>query len=399
MNYITHLENDILAKWIEHGQDKKNGGFHGYMDANWKPQLDAPKGLLQHARILWSFAAAYRKTANPVYKTIAQQTRAYLKEKFFDRTNQGWYWSVDAKGVPLDKRKHVFSHAYVIYAYSEFALAFSDETALQTALSTFFAMDRHAFDKKNGGYIESFSETWDEIDQHPDLGIKGRKKTMNSHLHMLEALTSLYRAERKLQGSPEENLEQRLNQILDICTKRVFNPDRSSLDMFFEHDWRRLPSPTSFGHDIEASWLIDDAALELGREKETRSISEKLARNTLTSVVRGAGMYTEGDSAGNPANKSRFWWALAEGLVGYLNAYLVFKNETYFEAYKTIEDWIFTHQFDTRLGDWHEEIDEHDQIKGPKCHLWREPSHQTRACLEVDRRWQTKILPLKPKNE
>ena len=381
MDWLDHLERGILAHWIKHAPDTARGGFLGKLGPAWEPDPAAPKGLVQHARFMWTFSAAYRHLERPEFKIMADRARSFLEDFFRDRLHGGWLWSVSAGGPALDARKHVYPHSFVIYAFSEYARAFGDPGALDTALETFSLLEKHVLDREHGGYIESFDQGWKEIPQHEDIGIKGNRKSMNSHIHMLEALTALCLASGNA-AAPHA----RLLDLIGICGSKIFNPARHSLDLFFERDWTRLPSPTSFGHDIELSWLMSEATHVAGlQEADTRETTILLARNTLKAVLPGGGrgIAYEGDSAGAAHDKRRIWWAEAEALVGFANAYRLTGEQAFREAFLEIEQWVENHQIDRTHGDWHEAIGPDDRPSGDKGHLWKEPYHQSRACLEL----------------
>jgi len=379
MNYRRHLEDVILKPWIEHAPDRAHGGFYGKLDHRWQPDPDAPKGLVQHSRFLWSFSAAYRRTHHPEYRRMADQARAFLMTHFHDRKHDGWFWSVEADGTPRDRRKHVYPHSFVIYAFAEYARAFDDSEARQTAIDTFQLLEQRARDPGHGGYRESFTENWAETGQHEDMGISGRRKSMNSHIHLLEAATTL------LPAYPAARA--RLLELLELCINHIFNPSRASLDLFFEDDWTRLPSPTSYGHDIELSWLLDEAAQALGTPDAAVAVTKALATNTLKGLVTGQGLHYEGDATGRIVDRRRVWWVQAEALVGFLNAYQRTRDSAFLKAFEDIRHWICARQADLALGDWHEETSERGPATpGFKGHLWKEPYHQSRACLEAERR-------------
>ncbi len=385
---LKHLENGILKPWAEHALDRENGGFYGSLDENWKPDARAPKGLVQHARFLWSFSAAFERLGRGAHRELADHAYAFLLNRFRDPKFGGWYFTVDYAGRPLDARKHVYAQSFVIYAFSQYAKAFRNEDALDVALETFRLVDRRAHDDAQLGYSECFTEDWQEADQHPDFGIQGKRKSMNTHIHMLEAVTTLHLASEKIRCASDPLVEERLRELMGLCAEKIFNPARKSLDLFFEKDWTRLESPTSYGHDIELSWLLHEAGEALGIAERFYPVSIALAEGALRGLSDGEGLYYEGDSSGACEDRRRVWWVQAEGAVGFLNAFALTGEPRFLSAFDSIQKWISDHQADSRLGDWHEEIDERGEPHGKKGHLWKEPYHQSRACLEVERRLQ-----------
>ena len=251
--YLRHLTDGIMAFWIKHGLDLRNGGFYGGLDRKGNPLSSLPKGLVQHARFLWSFSAAYRLDPQPAYHDMADRSFNFLQERFYDPARLGWYYLVSAEGLPLNKQKHLYGQSFAIYGLSEYFLAFGNEEALGLALETFGVIDKFGHDSQWRGYRESFSEKWSPIPQHPDYGVSGDQRTMNTHLHLLESFTNLYRA------SKDATVKNRLEELIDLCANTIADPKRGCAFQFFEHDWTPLPSPVSYGHDIELSWLLTEA--------------------------------------------------------------------------------------------------------------------------------------------
>lgn len=392
-NYLDHLQNHILPFWEKYSVDQKRGGFFGKIDLRGKADHEASKGLVQHCRYLWTFSAAYEQFSESRYEKIAKHALDFLFKHFKDLEYGGYFFAVEADGRPLDSRKHVYPHSFVMYAMAEYARVFNDQTVLNEALQVFQLLETKTHDSKFGGYAESFDKAWIEIDQHEDMGIAGKRKSMNSHIHMLEALTTLAKACRANTnvGSVDLVLE-RLRELVDLCVGKIFNPNRKSLDLFFEKDWTRLPSPTSFGHDIELSWLLEEAAHFLGVVDKTRPVSFSLAENSLKGLKPNSGLLYEGDAhAEKILDSRRVWWVEAEALVGFYNAYKILGNTTdgkrYLAAFENVEKWIFENMVDREFGEWFEEISGDGLVDGQKSlmkgHLWREPYHQSRACLEI----------------
>jgi mannobiose 2-epimerase len=382
--YLRHLADGIMAFWIEHGPDARHGGFHGALDRRGNPLPGRQKGLVQHARFLWSFSAAHRLDPQPVYRDMADRSLAFLRERFYDPARLGWYYLVSAEGLPLDKQKHLYGQSFVVYGLSEYALAFGDEEALSLALDTFGVMDRAGHDSQRGGYAESFSEAWDPIPQHPDFGVSGDRKTTNTHIHLLESFTNLYRASR------DGTVQQRLGQLTDLCANTIIDARRGRALQVFEPDWTPLPSPVSYGHDIELSWLLTEAAdvLETDNAGSIYERSLSLARGVARTGLdaENGGVFYEGDESGGITERQKVWWVQAEALVGFLNAYALSGDDSFMDAFASVEDWVFARQIDREQGEWHQEITPGGECRGEKGSLWKTPYHNARACIEIVRR-------------
>ena len=382
--YLRHLADGIMAFWIEHGLDSRHGGFYGGLDRKGNPIPSLPKGLVQNARFLWSFSAAYRLDPQPAYHDMADRSFSFLQEHFYDPARLGWYYLVSAEGLPLNKEKHLYGQSFAIYGLSEYSLAFGSEEALGLALETFGVVDKFGHDSQWRGYRESFSEEWNPIPQHPDYGVSGDRKTMNTHIHLLESFTNLYRA------SKDATVKNRLEELIDLCANTITDTKRGCAFQFFEHDWTPLPSPVSYGHDIELSWLLTEAGdlcgiSDMGSIHErSLSLARGVARNGLDR--ENGGVFYEGDERGRATGKQKVWWVQAEALVGFLNAYALSGDESFIDAFVNVEEWVFARQFDREYGEWHQEITPEGKCSGEKGSLWKTPYHTARTCIELARR-------------
>lgn len=382
--YWSHLTRDILPFWIEHGPDVSHGGFYGGLERDGKPLPALPKGLVQHARFLWSFSAAYRLDARAEYREMADRAFNFLCRSFYDPAEQGWFYLVSADGVPLDRTKHLYGQSFVIYGLSEYYLATDRSDALALALETFHTIDRAGHDSRWLGYNESFSAQWQPVSQHPDLGVSGDRKTMNTHIHLLESFTSLYRA------TGDSTVGSRLGELIDLCVNTIVDPGRGHTTLYFERDWTRLPGLVSYGHDIELSWLLTEAAHARGyvdgRAAENCSLwlADAVRRDGLD--TENGGLFYEGQAQGQPTARQKVWWVQAEGLVGFLNAHALSGDKRFREAFQAMEGWVWSRQVDTQYGEWHNTIEPDGTVSGEKGGVWKTPYHTGRACMELVRR-------------
>ena len=281
------LENNILRFWLDKMVDHEHGGFYGRIDGHGVLHSEAEKGAILNARILWSFSAAYRVLRNPKYLKIATYAKDYFIAHFFDPEYGGVYWSVDDKGNPLNTRKQFYAIGFAIYGLSEYARATGNREALEYALQLYDCIEEHALDRKYNGYIEACTREWDEIaDMRLSELDANYPKSQNTHLHIIEPYTNLLRCLKELHAQescdyvptigsvlpvgvtiPAETIvavEASLRNLIDIFTDRILNPETHHLDLFFEMDWTRGAGQLeSYGHDIECSWLMHEAALVL----------------------------------------------------------------------------------------------------------------------------------------
>jgi len=379
---IREVKENILPFW-QNMADKENGGFLGETDFYGKPDKTAGKGCILNSRILWTFSAAYGLFGDEAYKACAQRARDYLSSAFLDKANGGLYWLVDHKGKALDTRKQFYNIAFGIYALSEHYRATGDKSSLELAMSLFDVTEKYGFDPSTGGYIEACDREWRSIS---DSRLSGKDlncpKTMNTNLHVLEAYTNLTRA------SGDERVRKALEALLRVTLDKIVNPDWH-FELFFDMAWNSLIKDISYGHDIEGSWLLYEAALVAGDEnliakmKQTALAIAEVIYNAAIDHKNG-GLLSGCDAAGHIHNKKE-WWPQAEAVVGFYNAYELSNERKYFDAADSIWAYIQNHFVDRAHGEWHNELnpDNTPDTSMPKAGFWKCPYHNARACFEV----------------
>ena len=366
------LEENILPFWQERMVDNEHGGFYGRIDGHDILHSDAPKGAILNARILWTFSAACRVLHKTEYRIMAARAYDYLMLRFVDREFGGVYWSLNADGTPLDTKKQTYAIAFVMYGLAEYARLTGDEDAKRQAISLFHDIERHAFDATNVGYVEALTRDWQPIaDMRLSEKDENGSRTMNTHLHVLEAYTCLYRI------WPDEQLEKQLRTLVNIFVTRIYNPENGHLDLFFDDCWRGKRDKHSPGHDIEASWLLQEAIEVLG--------DEKLLQQTLPVIHHLAQASEEG------IMKESQWWCYAEAVVGFYNQYQLYKEDKPAESiinYEMAEaayEYITTHLVDYVHGEWHWGLMPDGSVdrENDKAGFWKCPYHNSRMCLEI----------------
>jgi mannobiose 2-epimerase len=382
----NELENDLIPFWLERSIDTENGGFIGQMSNDETIDTEAPKGLILNTRILWSFSALYKFSQDARFRGMAQLAYDYLEAYFLDSSFGGVFWLLDYKGHPLDNKKKIYGQAFYIYALAEYYQAFEDSSALERAGEMFDLIETHSRDRTYGGYIEVCNRDWSMAD---DLRLSDKdmdeKKSMNNHLHLLEAYTNLYHIR------PESRLRERLTELIDIFDQRITDPDTGHLNHFFDDTWFPKSDNYTFGHDIEASWLLCEAAEVLEEPALTIRVQQlafKLARLTLAEGLDNDGGLNYEGRAGQVTNPNREWWPQAESVIGFLNAYEISVDDSFLEAAKNAWTYIEKYFIDRRHGEWFWRIDttglpDPDE---PKVSQWKGPYHNIRACLEIIKR-------------
>jgi mannobiose 2-epimerase len=386
--FRDNLQQGILKFWIDHAIDREHGGMIGWLDRQGKPILPGTKSLVQQARIVWTFSAAYRQFPEPIYKDVATHTLKFLREKMLDPRFGGFYWLVDRDGRIMDVKKHLYGESFAIYALAEYARAFNDPRARREALALFRLIDAKAHDDVNGGYREAFLMNWRPFLADATLGALGRK-TMNAHIHLLESFTTLYLA------TKDAKVRARVEELLDLCLNKIVDTDQGYARLYFTDDWQPADSETSsYGHDIELNWLLTEAAEALGRgdDPKVKKVSLALVDHTLRDGFdrQHGGVWNEGPAQGPARDKRMIWWVQAEATVGLLNAYQLTGKEEYRQLFEQQARYTLDHFADRQYGEWYNTIGTDGRITGDKANEWKAPYHAARACLEVLRRLQEK---------
>lgn len=377
------LEKNILNYWIDRVTDHENGGYYGRVDGREQVHPEAEKGAIMNARILWAFSAAYRVIGKPEYLEAATRAKNYVRDHFLDKEQGGVFWSVDYKGNPLDTKKQTYAIGFTIYGMSEYARATGDKEALDIAISLYHDIENHAFDSKNNGYIEALKRDWQPIaDMRLSDKDENGSRTMNTHLHIIEPYTNLYRA------CPSAELKERLVNLLHIFTDKLLNKQTHHLDLFFNDEWQGKRNIQSFGHDIEASWLLHETALVLG-DKDILEWIEPVVKDVAVAADEGllpdGSMIYERWTDSGYTDRSLQWWVQCENVIGHVNLWQYFGINDDIAIAERCWDYIKTHLVDHKNGEWYWSINEDGSVNhnDDKAGFWKCPYHNTRMCLEI----------------
>lgn len=379
----SQLKEGILPFW-KGLKDEEFGGFYGFVGHDLKVDKKYDKGVILHSRILWFFSNCYLVLKNKDDLAYADHAYAYIKEHCIDKENGGVYWSTTYDGKPSDTTKHTYNQAFAIYALSSYYDASKNEEALLLARELFELVEERC--KDDYGYLEAFDRQFRPVD-NSKLSENGvlADKTMNTLLHVFEAYTELYRV------GKDEKAAAQMRWMLDIFVDKVFNREKKRLDVFFDSRMNSLIDLQSYGHDIEAAWLIDrglavlnDAAYDKKLIPVTRMLTETIYERAYANGC------VLNECENGVVNKERIWWVQAESMVGFLNGYAECPEKTeYMDAVKKIWDYIKQYVIDKRENsEWFWALDENEkpaiarEIAGP----WKCPYHNGRMCLELIRR-------------
>jgi mannobiose 2-epimerase len=382
----------IANWWAAHAVDHENGGFYGEIKADNTPVKDASKGVILNARILWFFSEAAQEIDNPVYRSCAARAYEYLMTHFIDEEHGGVYWELDAAGTPINTKKQVYAQAFTIYALCAYHQLTGNAHALTCALECFKLVEQNAIDHENEGYLEAFTREWGLID---DLRLSEKDlnypKSQNTHLHILEAYTTLHLAH----PSPEVKAALRYN--IHMFDKYMIDRKTYHLRMFMDLEWKDFSPGYTYGHDIEASWLIAKALESLGNAEYTAQLTPtliKIAQVTVDEAIGAHGQVIDSyDFATRCPNVDTVWWVQAEALVGFLYAYATTGEEQFYRAAENCWAFIKAYQIDKRHGEWLwlSTLYEPSADSYYKVGFWKCPYHNGRAMMEAIRYLQKMV--------
>ncbi len=393
------LTDNILPFWSTRMPDYEYGGFYGRMDGTGQLHPRSAKGAVLTARLLWSFSAASRVLGDSKYLEMASRAMNYLLDHFYDDEFGGVYWSLNCDGTPLDTKKQFYALGFAIYGLSEYYRATSDGRALEYAVRLFHTIEEHSYDPLRGGYVEACTRDWKELS---DMRLSGKdeneKKTMNTHLHILEPYTNLYRI------WPAPELREALIRLLKVFTERIIDGRTHHLGLFFDEEWNRRERGISFGHDIEASWLLREAAESLSPHGPDSDAGERLLTALRNEVEKNCSLVFDAAMEGfrpdgsmiyelrndGTPDTERHWWVQAETVTGLLWQHTHTGEGKYLElcgkTLNYIEDHLMIHGPDgTHASEWYWSVlpDGSANTADDRAGFWKCPYHNTRMCLEI----------------
>lgn len=405
------LSDNILPFWINHSRDIHNAGFFGVLDNQNNGNTSEPRSVVMTARHLWTYSAAYRVFRDAYLLEAARYAYSVLSSSFIDSEHGGVYWTVDPEGKPVVSKKQIYGQAFAIYGLAEYAIALYElnddiyshdiSKALDEALSIYHLIEAHARDMEFGAYIEACAEDWSKTE---NLKLSDKDidcdKSMNTNLHVLEALSTLFHVVKKIY--PDEKIlvsqiRESLTSLLDISFTHILGSD-SHLDMFFDQNWEKIGDCVSYGHDIEASWLLWEAVEELQIEEKADLYRTKILSIADCTMKEGLEYVSNTTAAlcnekyNNHLDKTRVWWCQAEALVGFYNAWELSGKNEYLQAVFAIWNWIDGYQIDKKYGDWFSEVSPEGipDLDKPKGGNWKTPYHNGRSCMELLKRIEKK---------
>lgn len=382
-----NLRENIVRFWYPRSLDRENGGYHMHFGPNGE-RKNGTKAIVVQARMLWLFSRLAREGYQPKEMLEAAELGyRFLRDQMWDKEHGGFFWEVDATGKEkLKQGKHMYGQAFGLYAVSEYAMASRRSDVLEFANQIFRLFEEKAHDSQYGGYIEFFSRDWKTPPPGEQTYMGGGEpsmKLMNTHLHLMEAMTTYYRAS-KLPLARERLLE-----LMTIESNSVVRKDIAACTDKYDRDWKpRLEDPyarVSYGHDIENIWLLVEAAEVAGvpvhpwmdLHKAVFAYSRKYGYDE-----EKGGFYDSGPFLKPADRRAKVWWVQSEALVSALTMYKLTRDASYWEVFEKTLDFVDKYQTDWKVGEWHATVTPDGRGTGDKGHNWKAGYHNGRAMLE-----------------
>jgi cellobiose epimerase len=381
---LDELIKDILPFWMNNTVDNEHGGFYGEVSNDLVVNKEAHKAGVINSRVLWTFSTAYRFFGDEAYLQMADHAYDFLINSFWDKEYSGIYWLVDYKGNAVDDKKQIYNIAFAVYGLTEYYRASGKKESLDKAIELYNCIERYSYDSTNKGYFEALARDWKDL---ADTRLSAKeincKKSMNTHLHILEAYTNLFRVWK------DDEFRNKFKELIEVTADYIVDNEEYRFKLFFDEKWNSLDNGISYGHDIEGSWLLFEAAEVLGDEaliNRVKDISLGMAKKVIENGIdeKNGGLLNEKHSDGRLDNY-KAWWPQAEAMVGFLNAYELNNNEEYLKA--SFDIWNFTDKYfvDKTNGEWFNEVSLEGKTdeKMKKVDAWKCPYHNGRACFEI----------------
>ncbi|MFD3395041.1 AGE family epimerase/isomerase [Aquirufa sp. OSTEICH-129V] len=396
----TYTENQLLPFWTARTIDKSQGGFITHFDEFGNDAGDDEKSLIAQTRSVFTYSQAYRHGfGGPIMKEMAEHGVKFLLEKMWDDTHGGFYWMTDRAGRPTNKQKIGYGHSFAIYSLSEYTLATGDPIGLEYAEKVFDLLQKHAVDTNYGGYWEFFAEDWSLMGPGAP---GGDRKTLDVHMHLMEAFTTLYEA------SGKSLHRRKLAEVIEILIYKIMHPETGTGIPQFWANWEVAPQikfdivwgwdrfadggqkasstdNTSYGHNAEFGWLLMHA-IKIGQFhlEKYRPHLEKAFYHALNHGIdwEYGGVFVEGSHTGDASDYEKEFWQQAEMLIGMLDAYKLTHDSRFIDAYKQVHRFVFDKMINQQTGEWWPLMTrEGEPIWRHMAHNWKINYHNVRSMI------------------
>jgi mannose/cellobiose epimerase-like protein (N-acyl-D-glucosamine 2-epimerase family) len=401
----AHLESELLPFWLDRCRDEENGGFITHFDKDGNDTGEDEKSLIAQSRTVYTMSSAHRAGyGNGQCAEFARHGVDFLINNMWDTEHGGFYWIADRKGNVTDDKKIVYGLSFAIYSLSEYTLATGDPRGIEYAEKTFDLLQKYCADTMYGGYFEMFERNWDLRGPGPE---GGDRKTLDVHMHLMEAFTALYEC------SGKSIHRRKLLEDIDLLEKRILHPQYATGIPQFTPDWNVAPQikfetvwgwdrfeaggvkanaedNTSAGHNVECAWLmlhaLDVMGLDMG---EHRGIVLKQLDHALQNGIdnKHGGVYVEGPHAGGVSDMEKEFWQQAEVMIGMLEACLRFDPAKYWPAYENVHRFVFDKGINHPVGEWWPLLTrEGEPIWTYMSHSWKVNYHSVRSMVQCIKR-------------
>ncbi|MGF7215387.1 mannobiose 2-epimerase [Spirosoma lacussanchae] len=396
-----HLTHQLLPFWVSRSADRVNGGFITHFDQHGHDTGTDEKSLISQTRSIYTYASAHRAGyGGPELAELARHGVDYLINRMWDAQYGGFYWMTNRQGDVLNDQKIAYGQSFAIYCLSEYTLATGDPRGLDYAQRVFDLLQIHAADTHYGGYFEMFSRDWTLKGPGPG---GGDRKTLDVHMHLMEAFTTLYEA------SQHPLHRRKLLEVIDLLVQRILHPAYGTGLPQFWADWRVAPQikfdviwgwdrfaeggikqtaddNTNYGHNGEFGWLLLHALDVLQLPYDTyRAVFEKALSHALNYGVdwEYGGVFVEGSHSGTVYDREKEFWQQAELLIGFLDAYRITENHDYWRAYENVHRFVLDKMVNAEVGEWWPLMTREGQpIWTHMGHSWKINYHTVRAVIQ-----------------
>lgn len=400
----NHLRDELLPFWTTHGEDAEFGGFLTYLDRDGKPTGETVKTLLCQARMIYTYSSAHRAGfGDGAFLAKAEQGVRFVLAHYWDDEHGGWYWTAERDGTPINRSKLTYGTSFMIYALSEYAMASGDLEGLEWAVKTYETLQTLAADNFRGGYYEFLERDWRP---KPPGRYGGDRKSFDVHMHLMEAMTNLYEAT----GAPI--YKAKTEELIGLIRARILHPEFRTGVAQFSLDWQPLRQiifadvwgsdrdaedeegrpldNTSYGHNIEFAWLLLHALRILDLDPEPyKPTLRRIFDHCFAYGVdweRG-GVFCEGPHDGPARERNKEFWQQSEALTGFLDAYLLFGDERYLDAYENVHRFVMDTVINHAVGEWRPLFSERNEVIWDYMgHAWKINYHTVRSMIQTEAR-------------
>lgn len=400
-----HLVNELLPFWTSRFIDKQNGGYLTHYDENGNDTGEDEKSLIAQARCLYTISSAHRAGyGGGDYAEMARHGADFLINKMWDKENGGFYWMMDRKGNVKTDKKIIYGQSFAIYSLSEYTLATNDTRGVEYAERVFDLLQKYCADTQYGGYLEMFNRNW-ELCGPGSQG--GDRKTLDVHMHLMEAFTTLYEC------SGKEVHRRKLLEDIGLLTDTIIHPvHKTGIPQFYK-DWTVAPQikfdiiwgwdrfnadstkknatdNTCYGHNAELAWLMIHALTVLGMNpREYSSLLRTIFDHTINNGIdrEFGGVFVEGPHAGGVYDMEKEFWQQAEVLIGTLDAVILFGDDKYWEAYRNVHRFVFDRMINKKVGEWYPLMTRKGKpVWTHMGHSWKINYHTVRSMIQSIKR-------------